>query len=115
NEVLRRLFRFSQNSNWSLRRFSSRMMLTSWKSITHTCRCLYAPITLPKNRSLDNWLYNSSGMGTTSERWWAISVSSAVDEKAPSRSEEHTSELQSRENLVCRLLLEKKNIVDSDD
>src|SRR5690606_40594598 len=27
---------------------------------------------------------------------------------APRRSEEHTSELQSRENLVCRLLLEKK-------
>src|SRR5690606_41062288 len=27
---------------------------------------------------------------------------------ADSRSEEHTSELQSRENLVCRLLLEKK-------
>src|SRR5690606_40046124 len=25
------------------------------------------------------------------------------------RSEEHTSELQSRENVVCRLLLEKKN------
>src|SRR5690606_41920720 len=28
----------------------------------------------------------------------------------PARSEEHTSELQSRENLVCRLLLEKKKI-----
>src|SRR5690606_41205073 len=28
--------------------------------------------------------------------------------ESPSRSEEHTSELQSRENLVCRLLLEKK-------
>src|SRR5207302_4331745 len=28
---------------------------------------------------------------------------------AATRSEEHTSELQSRENLVCRLLLEKKN------
>src|SRR5436309_9178984 len=27
---------------------------------------------------------------------------------AMARSEEHTSELQSRENLVCRLLLEKK-------
>src|SRR5690606_42019630 len=27
---------------------------------------------------------------------------------AAARSEEHTSELQSRENLVCRLLLEKK-------
>src|SRR5436309_7848967 len=29
---------------------------------------------------------------------------------AECRSEEHTSELQSRENLVCRLLLEKKKI-----
>src|SRR5437016_12035428 len=28
-----------------------------------------------------------------------------------SRSEEHTSELQSLTNLVCRLLLEKKNVV----
>src|SRR5690606_41773889 len=27
------------------------------------------------------------------------------------RSEEHTSELQSRENLVCRLLLEKKKVI----
>src|SRR2546430_12601688 len=27
---------------------------------------------------------------------------------APNRSEEHTSELQSQSNLVCRLLLEKK-------
>src|SRR3712207_8475977 len=27
----------------------------------------------------------------------------------PRRSEEHTSELQSRQYLVCRLLLEKKN------
>src|SRR5690606_39692617 len=31
------------------------------------------------------------------------------------RSEEHTSELQSRENLVCRLLLEKKNSSVSDE
>src|SRR2546427_8081356 len=29
---------------------------------------------------------------------------------APVRSEEHTSELQSQSNLVCRLLLEKKKI-----
>src|SRR3712207_8693615 len=29
-------------------------------------------------------------------------------EAAPDRSEEHTSELQSRQYLVCRLLLEKK-------
>src|SRR5436309_8986467 len=31
-----------------------------------------------------------------------------VELGAEPRSEEHTSELQSRENLVCRLLLEKK-------
>src|SRR5690606_41948498 len=33
---------------------------------------------------------------------------SSIRASAPLRSEEHTSELQSRENLVCRLLLEKK-------
>src|SRR2546422_6277055 len=32
----------------------------------------------------------------------------------PSRSEEHTSELQSRLHLVCRLLLEKKKKTDTD-
>src|SRR2546430_12721968 len=32
-----------------------------------------------------------------------------------SRSEEHTSELQSQSNLVCRLLLEKKNSADETD
>src|SRR5258707_5702813 len=31
------------------------------------------------------------------------------------RSEEHTSELQSRQYLVCRLLLEKKNTSESTD
>src|SRR3712207_7184276 len=33
----------------------------------------------------------------------------AGDPCAAARSEEHTSELQSRQYLVCRLLLEKKN------
>src|SRR5258707_15104895 len=31
-------------------------------------------------------------------------------QKLPPRSEEHTSELQSRQYLVCRLLLEKKKL-----
>src|SRR3712207_7375454 len=31
-----------------------------------------------------------------------------VEERVVARSEEHTSELQSRQYLVCRLLLEKK-------
>src|SRR5690606_40766692 len=44
----------------------------------------------------------------------AVKTVSSPSDKARSsmksigRSEEHTSELQSRENLVCRLLLEKK-------
>src|SRR5690606_33589111 len=36
------------------------------------------------------------------------SSAGATEPEALARSEEHTSELQSRENLVCRLLLEKK-------
>src|SRR2546430_10122468 len=35
----------------------------------------------------------------------------AVGARAHGRSEEHTSELQSQSNLVCRLLLEKKKII----
>src|SRR3712207_8481242 len=35
------------------------------------------------------------------------------DELDLGRSEEHTSELQSRQYLVCRLLLEKKTVADS--
>src|SRR5256884_7373684 len=37
-------------------------------------------------------------------------ASSSIVTKALMRSEEHTSELQSRLHLVCRLLLEKKKI-----
>src|SRR4051812_49889073 len=37
--------------------------------------------------------------------WWAC-----CSRSRSARSEEHTSELQSHVNLVCRLLLEKKNI-----
>src|SRR5690606_41368793 len=39
----------------------------------------------------------------------AIAHIKPVLRQVEDRSEEHTSELQSRENLVCRLLLEKKN------
>src|SRR5260221_3819908 len=40
---------------------------------------------------------------------WMIGVSSS----SLSRSEEHTSELQSHSDLVCRLLLEKKKYIQS--
>src|SRR5256886_11957252 len=37
-----------------------------------------------------------------------LAVALAIASAARGRSEEHTSELQSQSNLVCRLLLEKK-------
>src|SRR5699024_11576527 len=42
--------------------------------------------------------------------WWNASECNAECGAHAPRSEEHTSELQSRFDLVCRLLLEKKNI-----
>src|SRR5947208_5378598 len=36
-------------------------------------------------------------------------LGATIDRKTRRRSEEHTSELQSPDHLVCRLLLEKKN------
>src|SRR5947208_7277037 len=42
------------------------------------------------------------------ERADAVLVSQVVTQKDAHRSEEHTSELQSPDHLVCRLLLEKK-------
>src|SRR2546430_447433 len=38
----------------------------------------------------------------------ALLLTQCNDTTQPARSEEHTSELQSQSNLVCRLLLEKK-------
>src|SRR5258707_3515727 len=38
---------------------------------------------------------------------WCLKKAGVAD---PERSEEHTSELQSRQYLVCRLLLEKKQV-----
>src|SRR5690606_30342894 len=44
--------------------------------------------------------------GVSDARWKVVAVGDFNGDGK--RSEEHTSELQSRENLVCRLLLEKK-------
>src|SRR5690606_40031539 len=61
----------------------------------------------------------SSGRAAKAARWpstagsggpFALATASSdASARAARRSEEHTSELQSRENLVCRLLLEKNN------
>src|SRR2546430_4520994 len=58
-------------------------------------RCFTSSMTSPTGSSVSCW------HGTfESRRTWS---------NVP-RSEEHTSELQSQSNLVCRLLLEKKKI-----
>src|SRR5438445_9489613 len=56
---------------------------------------------------------NSELMGALPEREWiprapTLRRKMALVAKVQDRSEEHTSELQSRQYLVCRLLLEKK-------
>src|SRR5690606_40569778 len=69
--------------------------------ILMTCLTLSPPIfsILPWSRKRTSTLRLTSLAVSTSRTWpsW----------NSESRSEEHTSELQSRENLVCRLLLEK--------
>src|SRR5690606_2545358 len=66
------------------------------------------------------YLNNSHGFNTVHGRMPSVATGANMANKdltylgvsgdgdSASRSEEHTSELQSRENLVCRLLLEKK-------
>src|SRR5258707_2609416 len=57
--------------------------------------------------------FSVSCTGSEQARNWHIFVPERVERGAKRcsdlRSEEHTSELQSRQYLVCRLLLEKKN------
>src|SRR3712207_7092208 len=50
----------------------------------------------------------SSRAASSCPRCTSASRTAARDPTAGARSEEHTSELQSRQYLVCRLLLEKK-------
>src|SRR5205809_4596993 len=49
-----------------------------------------------------------SSSGKVLAPWRVVLTCSAVHPQIDGRSEEHTSELQSRLHLVCRLLLEKK-------
>src|SRR5947209_13080324 len=60
-------------------------------------------------------LHDALPIWTICVRWSAAARSretarAAAPAAGSCRSEEHTSELQSRQYLVCRLLLEKKNI-----
>src|SRR5207253_10153443 len=71
-----------------------------------------------RTRRLEPVEADAAGTARDPERSRALAVAGAVAtgvheqrrlrEELPARSEEHTSELQSRGHLVCRLLLEKK-------
>src|SRR5690606_41335447 len=81
-------------------------------------RILPSPPSFPTRRSSDLVYHIATTMPRailpTETVWlimhrrWDIENSLFNDLKQNWRSEEHTSELQSREQLVCRLLLEKK-------
>src|SRR3712207_7058659 len=58
---------------------------------------------------VEPWLRTVAAERGTGQFFWLRNlVQDWGDEFASERSEEHTSELQSRQYLVCRLLLEKK-------
>src|SRR5258708_11793089 len=66
---------------------------------------LFPYTTLFRSLSLSRWPTNAaSSRNSATPRQYRIAITSAQP-----RSEEHTSELQSPDHLVCRLLLEKKN------
>src|SRR2546422_8398482 len=59
-----------------------------------------------------SWSAVSDPSGIVAYNWQEIDDPAGVADRRP-RSEEHTSELQSRLHLVCRLLLEKKKRQDT--
>src|SRR5690606_42102251 len=62
----------------------------------------------PRAERADAGQYDLLGVGQRRRIADGLHVCAQPPEGDGHRSEEHTSELQSRENLVCRLLLEKK-------
>src|SRR2546427_3303898 len=95
-------------------------MLSRWRSsilrlapspTSSIFRCRASPAPAPARRSARAGGYVSADRGSPGcAEWPRRSLRSAGVRRRPppQRSEEHTSELQSQSNLVCRLLLEKK-------
>src|SRR5438105_12886527 len=69
---------------------------------------------LPGSREND-WLWDVEQAAANAHARSSSAELERIRAHGGMRSEEHTSELQSRVDLVCRLLLEKKNVVDEID
>src|SRR3712207_7319786 len=68
---------------------------------------LFRSISTPPLLRVRSWTMTSTPAGMPS---FGNLLATALAHTTTFRSEEHTSELQSRQYLVCRLLLEKKKI-----
>src|SRR5690606_41429045 len=69
---------------------------------------LHDALPISSTVSADAKLILPKGIAVFNEDIETVRVTIVIERLATTRSEEHTSELQSRENLVCRLLIEKK-------
>src|SRR5260370_14866820 len=83
-------------------------------STAHFCMFFFLMIRRPPRSTLFPYttLFRSSPQRNTigANSWSSTALTLATHRIVAVRSEEHTSELQSHLNLVCRLLLEKKKI-----
>src|SRR5690606_40533733 len=87
---------------------SSGWSLPAWPNSCHFFTSLF-DVADPFHSILDSPFAESSPSPTDIPEYkYNFPSSTRADRPGGRRSEEHTSELQSRENLVCRLLLEKK-------
>src|SRR5205085_10453967 len=83
--------------------------LKGFPSFTTAAHELVVPRSIPMIGPVgfEGFEFGSSSISSTGCRAWGGGAPRASVGRG-SRSEEHTSELQSQSNLVCRLLLEKK-------
>src|SRR5437867_8155164 len=71
--------------------------------------CLFFSTAAPPTKTYTLSLHDALPIYSCPHRLGPISLGSGPSSTPKTRSEEHTSELQSPYDLVCRLLLEKKN------
>src|SRR5690606_39818761 len=99
--------------DWISAQGTSRRVIQDWRmphseiSVTEVHMWTLIQSRAPKHTTM----LAMTGMGSacSGESCSTMTRRTAIRAMMSQRSEEHTSELQSRENLVCRLLLEKKN------